>query len=91
MSEGYFGYVWGVVGRGWYDFHSLVCPERERIVLKEIVHQRRVGLCPSQISISIKILGYEDIEENSGCRYQMEQSRGQKLHQNLPLRTRGRH
>ena len=33
-----------------------------------------VGLCPPQISISIKILGYEDIEENSGCRYQMEQS-----------------
>ena len=60
-------------------------------MLKEIVHQRCVGLCPSQISISIKILGYEDIEENSGCRYQMEQSRGQKLHQNLPLRTRGRH
>ena len=35
-------------------------------------------VCPSQISISIKILGYEDIEENSGCRYQMEQSRGGK-------------
>ena len=47
-------------------------------MLKEIVHQRCVGLCPSQISISIKILGYEDIEENSGCRYQMEQSRGAK-------------
>ena len=27
-----------------------------------------------QISISIKILGYEDIEENSGCRYLLEQS-----------------
>ena len=27
-----------------------------------------------RISISIKILGYEDIEENSGCRYLLEQS-----------------
>ena len=52
-------------------------PEGLRIVLKITMFVSLVlgcALCGRQISISIKILGYEDIEENSGCRYQMEQS-----------------
>ena len=43
-----------------------------------------------RISISIKILGYEDIEENSGCSYRREQSRPAKTTLK-PRRTGERH
>ena len=46
----------------------------KKITKSKVLHLGVRRAFAPQISISIKILGYEDIEENSGCRYLLEQS-----------------